>query len=388
MIKPYLITLGKLLNDVTNTTAPQDTANLAVDAFSQALTAFENGLQQALDELVSSKQREMLVKRKMHQLQHRFTLVLDSILVESKPAGPSAVNALALQEMLLRLLDYQRSHFEDYFDFNRKAPKSYANAYFLVFNKEQLVLAAALKKKKVAETLSEVLLGVFVIDKETLYTYQQLIYLKQLQVALIGFCRQVGNDPFEETLLAYLIYLNFNHLPFINYLKLMIETELAALLGSGAQYELWCAKEKYFSSLAAKNGFAYNESLDSAKSQILCHITCGIVYHQRNAATTTNLQLPATNLPIEQYRVKLNISADALAYLLRLFIEAGIIDASPRSQLMLFIAKHFQTAGIGDELLSVNSLATKYKQVVQRTAIQISTMLKRMTKTIAINFDC
>lgn len=390
MIKPYLITLGKLLNQVTgNTSTPLTTVSLTMDTFLQELLAFEHGLQHALYELVTSNQREMLVKRKIRQLQLKCELGLDSLLTESEPALSLADNVLALHETLLRLLDYQSLHFEHYFDANHGAPKSYVNACFLAFNKEQLVLAAALKKQKVAETLSGILLGVFVAsDKTERFNYQQLSYLKQLQTALIRFCQHVCNEPFEAALLAYLIYLNFNHVPFINYLKLMIQTELATLLGSRAQYQLWCAKEQYFSGLATKNAFAYHQSQDSAKNQILKYITCGIVYHQRNAATATDLQAPANHLPIDQYRVKLNISADALAYLLRLFIEAGIIDAVPRSQLMLFVAKHFQTAGIGDELLSANSLTTKYKQVVQRTALQINTMLKRMTKTIATNFDC
>jgi len=389
MIKPYLITLTKLVNEVTGKVIIEQTLQeTTAVAFSEQLLAFEQGLQQALDELVSSKQREILVKRKMWQLQLRCALILD-LLSEENNAATMPNKTTALAAMLMRLLAYQHLYFQNYFNLNYTAPKPYVDAYFAGFKPHYQVLAAGLKKKKIAPALLEIVMGVFSVqEKQSSYTYQQLLYLKQLQVSLITFCQKIADEAFEQTLLAYLIYLNFNHSPLIKYVILVIDQEHAAQLGVKAQFELWCAKEQYFSALATKNVAGYHDLQGSAKSQILNHITCGIVYHQRNTANAMAVPQQATHLAISPYRIKLNISADALAYLLRLLIETEVVDAEPRSQLILFVSKHFQTAGIGEELLSANSLTTKYKQVVQRTALQLRGILKRMTKVIDSNFDC
>ena len=277
MIKPYLITLTKLVNEVTGKVIIEQTIQeTTAVAFSEQLMVFEQGLQQALDELVSSKQREILVKRKMWQLQLRCALILD-LLSEENNAATMPNKTTALAAMLMRLLAYQHLYFQNYFNLNYTAPKPYVDAYFAGFKPHYQVLAAGLKKKKIAPALLEIVMGVFrVQEKQSSYTYQQLLYLKQLQVSLITFCQKIADEAFEQTLLAYLIYLNFNHSPFIKYVILVIDQEHAAQLGVKAQFELWCAKEQYFSGLATKNVAGYHDSQASAKSQILNHITCGM----------------------------------------------------------------------------------------------------------------
>ncbi|RZA01326.1 MAG: hypothetical protein EOP11_17500 [Proteobacteria bacterium] len=136
---------------------------------------------------------------------------------------------------------------------------------------------------------------------------------------------------------------------------------MLAILGAKAQFAFWCAKEQYFSNLLTKHAFGYDENQACAKEQVLGNITSAIVFHNRNAALSNNLLQKTSSLQLDNYnyRLKMTISADALAYLLRLLIEAGIIIAEPRSQLLVFVAQHFQTAGIGEELLSANSFAIR-----------------------------
>ena len=206
MIKPYLITLTKLFNEVTGKDIIEQTLQeTTAVAFSEQLLAFEQGLQQALDELVSSKQREILVKRKMWQLQLRCALILD-LLSEENNAATMPNKTTALAAMLMRLLAYQHLYFQNYFNLNYTAPKPYVDAYFAGFKPHYQVLGAGLKKKKIAPALLEIVMGVFrVQEKQSSYTYQQLLYLKQLQVSLITFCQKIADEAFEQTLLAYLI---------------------------------------------------------------------------------------------------------------------------------------------------------------------------------------
>lgn len=80
--------------------------------------------------------------------------------------------------------------------------------------------------------------------------------------------------------------------------------------------------------------------------------------------------------------MKVSLSVDGLAYLIRLMVEAGVILAGSRSELMEFISRHVQTPGIGEGHLSVKSLNNKYKQVVQSTINAVRAALMRMLKIL------
>ncbi|MNL68538.1 hypothetical protein D3C87_1932750 [compost metagenome] len=78
---------------------------------------------------------------------------------------------------------------------------------------------------------------------------------------------------------------------------------------------------------------------------------------------------------------------DALAYLIRLLIAAKAIEPGVRTELLTFVAGIFQTPGTGLNGISPGSMETKYKQVVQSTAVTIRALLIRMLKTLEEEFD-
>jgi len=67
--------------------------------------------------------------------------------------------------------------------------------------------------------------------------------------------------------------------------------------------------------------------------------------------------------------------------------KAGGLDAGPVTQLILAISNNFITPGIGDGYISPNSLTTKYKQVVQSTAVRVRVLLVRMLKLLNEEFS-
>ncbi|WP_316838333.1 hypothetical protein [Pedobacter nutrimenti] len=86
-------------------------------------------------------------------------------------------------------------------------------------------------------------------------------------------------------------------------------------------------------------------------------------------------------------RIRVLFSVDALAYFFKLMNKAGGLDAGPVTQLILAISKNFITPGIGDGYISPNSLTTKYKQVVQSTAMRVRVLLVRMLKLLDEEFN-
>lgn len=86
------------------------------------------------------------------------------------------------------------------------------------------------------------------------------------------------------------------------------------------------------------------------------------------------------------YKVRTTMSVDCLAYLFRLMVEANLIEAGVKTELMRFIAANFETPGMNAGGLSAASIGTKYKQVVQSTATKVRAALKRMLKQLDGDF--
>ncbi len=103
-----------------------------------------------------------------------------------------------------------------------------------------------------------------------------------------------------------------------------------------------------------------------------------------NWAKETLVSLPKAE---SNLRIRVLFSVDALAYFFKLMNKAGGLDAGPVTQLILAISKNFITPGIGDGYISPNSLTTKYKQVVQSTAMRVRVLLVRMLKLLDEEFS-
>ncbi|WP_316817984.1 hypothetical protein [Pedobacter nyackensis] len=88
----------------------------------------------------------------------------------------------------------------------------------------------------------------------------------------------------------------------------------------------------------------------------------------------------------EDYRIRVLLSAEALAYFFKLLYKAGVLDSGPVSRLIVSLSKNFTTRGVGNAQLSSGSLMTKYKQVVQTTAKSVRALLVKMTKQLDDEF--
>ena len=91
--------------------------------------------------------------------------------------------------------------------------------------------------------------------------------------------------------------------------------------------------------------------------------------------------------PVENYRIAVAFSVDALAYFFKLLINAGVVIAEPKSQLFSFVARYFKTPGTSQGSLSPHSFTNKYNQTVQATAKTVRAALVRMLKLLDREFD-
>ncbi len=249
-------------------------------------------------------------------------------------------------------------------------------------------LRAGFKKKGVELALQDILLSCFndFMEGKTCY-YEQLLYMKALQAELINFCNKVSGAPFTELLIQHLLFLRFNHSAFISFYQLKIRAGLEPVFELRMQFDYLCAYEKALKIQTEWANGVFDKKSPAAHMAVLAYVKAELEYLQKKQNWDLGdrpLQLKTTAGPA--YRIKVSISADALAYLLRLLVESGIIIAQPRSQLLGFVARNFQTPGIGEQLLSASSLGVKYLQVVQTTAKGVRAALMRMLKILDSRF--
>lgn len=89
----------------------------------------------------------------------------------------------------------------------------------------------------------------------------------------------------------------------------------------------------------------------------------------------------------EDYRIRVLLSVDGLAYFFKLLNKAGALDAGPIARLVVALSKNFSTSRVGHGQLSSHSIMTKYKQVVQTTARSVKTLLLKMLKLLDEEFS-
>lgn len=368
--------------------ATNDSPLVGIESYQATLLDAENMLILALSNLFYRKNKTSDISRIILHLQQFCIRRLDEIDAEIEIISQAAPYLKVEQATLQRMLRLLWIDYPSLFKHAHKAPACWYVTTFAKLLERKNLLEALLKKRKVTVALQEVLLSIF-SNRDGLedYSFHQLVYLEFLQDSLIRFCQQVTIKDINPLVLEHLIYLNFNHNGFIGYVKGILEEEFIAVYSDKAQYELICQREKQLFALPIHDKYVFNQDMNSCHSQLLNYVTAAVVcFHRKADLSAMGKHVVATG-PMEQYRVKVNLSASGLAYLIRLLIETGVIDGNPRTKVLQFFAANFQTSGIGDGILSVNSMATKYKQVVQSTAKNLRSVLKTMTKVVEENFD-
>jgi len=344
------------------------------------LTSLSTAAKVELNTLVYSKQSGQRITRQLHQWQHELTLLLNQL--------DNVQLHQDLKEMLtsavLALCSHLEHHYPKYFNDSGAMPNCLANEMSKQILQELTLLQAAMKQRKVSAPLAAIVLQTFEQLKATAgLSYKQWRYWQAVLANLIKFCRDIANQELQYLLQEHLIYLRFDSVPLYHFLKEQLKTQLDTCYQLDQQYDLLCELKKRLLQQQEQQDYSLQQLGLGLRELLLDFVLAELAYLQRRQITKEMYSPPL----LEQYRVSVGISVDSLAYLLKLSIAVGLVNASPKSTFLHFIAQHFQTPGIGEAKISVNSLNAKYKQVVQHTAVKVRLLLKRMIKQIETEFD-
>ncbi|WP_196858333.1 hypothetical protein [Pedobacter sp. CAN_A7] len=378
-----------LVQEVTNAS----NAALAAQMLKKRLLEISEinvGLFQAIREEVFSQVSDRLVERHLQQTQHDCILLLQ-LLEQQWQTG--CTMKMVMVNLLEEVLDYMETQHHRYFCLKSQVPERKLNLELAELTEQLKLLSTGFKRKGVDLPLQELLLKCYHdFIKSRKASYEKLAYMKHLQTSLINLCRDVQAEDFTRIMMEHLLYLRFNSASYEGYYKSRLLKNLDQVYNQTEKLALLYQMEKVMKGQQERGMVCFDPCSPSLVVVLTSFIKAELKYLQKKQGIALLGQPPATKRgvlatqQVPDYRVKVSISADALAYLVRLMIESELIMANPRSELMVFIARNFQTPGIGNGYLSANSLGTKYKQVVQTTAKNVNAALGRMQKIVAKEF--
>ena len=365
------------------------------------LKIWQTEVPMAIEKLISAIRDEVygsvddqLVKRHIQQIQNDSIFLLQSLQEVQQASGCVGELQAAICRGLEKILAYIEKYHGRYFSFHVRVPHSLFKVSMAELEPQMSLLLMGFKKKGVDPALSDLVMKNFSdYQASGLSTYERMLYMKNFQDALIRLCRDAPAADFNELFVDGLVYLLFNAPEFENYVKQKMLERLSTLYSLPEKYEQLYLMEKTVKVLQERTTSCYDPQRPNLKLVLLAFIKAEIKYlgKKQSVALRSSPEGFVKNnmlqLQAPEYRMLVTLSADSLAYFIRLMIEGGVIVASPRSELMNFLARHVQTPGIGHAYLSANSLTTKYKQVVQTTAKNVHALLTRMLKILTKDFN-
>lgn len=365
---------------VVDTLNPDNHSELSPDKISTLIIELPDmGLQiyAAVRGAVYGFSKASVVERHVHQVQYDCISLMDILESYSGFKAEALMLKNAAFDCLLYVLKQIELNHTGLFDRQVLLPVCYFKSAISDLKQEFLLLKALMKKNRTDLALQEPVLNCLsgFFDKHRC-SCQELNYIKKLLQSLNSL--KTETDYFNEALKKQLIYLGLNDLNLAKYYINSIEEELTGMYRADEQYEHLCRYQKQFKGQAEHSGDCFDLKRSSLKMILLKYVSAELDFLERKELAGRDQVSETRQIAESSYRVRISLSADGLAYLLRLMVEAEIIVAKPRTLLISFISKYFQTNGIGASSLSSGSLETKYKQVTQNTAKTVRMVLKRM----------
>ncbi|MBX2896792.1 MAG: hypothetical protein KF763_15205 [Cyclobacteriaceae bacterium] len=280
------------------------------------------------------------------------------------------------------LLGFVEKHFSKYFDQDAKAPVAYVA---IVRNDVRSNLAEVeqwLTERGCDQRLVESIL--FAPRKLALnaggkdVSYRKVMFAKEVQKELISLKSRLDEQvDLNEELRNLLYYLNYNSIKSFAYHTSYIDTLLSSSETRSEMIERLSFILKKINQTQVKPAIAYNIQAPALKTQLTGYIVEEIDHLQRIQQLG---QLPDKASDVwANFKIQVSLSVAQIACLVRLLVEMRIITNNNVSELLRFIAKICISKKV--EVISYDSLRSKYYNVEQGTTDAVKAILAKLIKT-------
>lgn len=385
-------TLQKLVFEVMN----PENGPVNEEEISDWITQIPNITADVIDTLrliVFANIGNKLICRYYRQIQIECTNSLDRLDQYPKFAEPMLLLYQHVLHCLEEIMEYMQYNCQYYLDPKIKMPIAQYKKAAIEIESGIDVMVAGMMKCNVDKTLQALVVGRMAgLLKQGAGSYNQIEYLETLQSSIVELCKTDVYVNNTSQLCRLLLRMNFNTAGFIAYNIAEFDREMAEIYEVQEKYHFLYEQEKQFDRLRYKHrDMEFEPAMDGLRYLMLKYVRTELAYlnrqHKRCSAPVMPVADIRQGVETEIYKVKVSFSVDALAYFFKLLIKAGAVEEGSKSKLLLLLAKHFQTPGIGNGTISINSINTKYKQVVQTTAKGVRALLVRMLKLLDDEFN-
>ncbi|MBL0745815.1 hypothetical protein [Chryseolinea lacunae] len=284
------------------------------------------------------------------------------------------------------LLHFIEDHFTKYFDQDIKAPQHYVSAAAMDVLKSISDLKVQLASLKAEEQLVDLalapLLKFIEISQSGKLTYRDVIYVNEIRKELYQVTYQHNpTRDLNEDLRQAILYLNFNTLPYFRYYTIHLNAFLHNADAGQDKLEKLSYALKLLNQSQVKPGVGYDRTLPSLKQQIGDWLVEEISYIERTQAQ--DRKQPVSSQLSQDYKIKIDLSVSALAYLLRVLFEIKLVQNKNMSDTMRFFVRSFQCKRL--ENISFESFRVRYYNTEEGTKKNVRNILLQMVDHINKN---
>lgn len=294
------------------------------------------------------------LKQRIQLYQNKLLFLLETITNQFPPemftTDQSDDQLVQLSFTLYDLLVYLEENYAAYLDLCYNISRLH-----LLSAREELARETPLLNRILPDT--DVMRIVISSFEETLrsdhVTFRQLYYTRELRKCL----RNLQPDSLPEDVEALLLYMNFNDSMYLKYKLQLLSVEINSHPTTHQQLTQTKWLLKMNNQQQEQYGYAYDIDQLSLKDQIsdwLMHESEFLEYKIKIDETTP---LPQEVARWHNFKVKVDLSVNELAFLLRVMIEHGLILNNNKSEVAEFFARYFATNN--QPAISADSLRRK-----------------------------
>jgi hypothetical protein len=223
-------------------------------------------------------------------------------------------------------------------------------------------------------------------------SYELVNYVANFQLDLNDLLSHSSKEHVKAELHDFLCGIHYNSELFIQFLikQYQLETEMITDLRDKQSYlirkrerlrkqKATPRKPKYLGQQAS----IYDRLVRSIDTEIKCLDIAILKAKPKRVPIKAPVRIPYH--PVD-YKLRFNFSVDCLAYLIKLMVNANIIDPGVKAELERYVATNFRTPGTKSTGMSSASFHTKYKNVTQSTSVTVKAGLMSMLKLIDKEF--
>jgi hypothetical protein len=334
-----------------------------------------------------------MVKQQLRQIQAECTSLLNLIDKYDSCSGDSLIlrtNTVAcLEAVLLTLTDNYRQYADLSANINRMHYREIVNnlstqlpelkerlIYHKISNGLQTVVLNCIKKLIVVKTAS----------------YHEVDYVLNILPLLKQILGDACNYTVENKVADCLYRHHHNSNLFISYVISHHETELNKLADlNDRQTYLTRIKFSFRKHSVSPKSPKYTwdgpNIFDHLMKFFDTELACLTIAIEKAKPKIVPIKAPvAVPLRSVDYKLRFTFSVESLAYLIKLMVNANIIEPGIKAELLRHVAANFQTPGTKVGGISEGSFTTKYKNVTQSTSVTVKAGLMAMLKLIDKEF--